>query len=236
MATTKPPSRRDFLAVVGGATALAAAGPRAPLSSAGAQATGEYLFAPGLIYLNTAALGPAPRRVVDATMRAWYDLETNPSLHGYGRLEEAMERVRAVAAQLTRSAADDVVVTTSTTNGMNMVAQGLSLTAGQRVLTTDQEHPGGLMCWRHYARRFGVVIDTVPIRPGESDPGAIVDRFARALTRETRVISVSHVLSSTGFRMPIAELSRLAEAHGCLCVVDGAQAVGAHPQTSWQIA
>jgi selenocysteine lyase/cysteine desulfurase len=83
------------------------------------------------------------------------------------------------------------------------------------------------MCWKHYARRYGVMIDIVQIPPGENDARRIVDRFAAAITRDTRLISVSHVLSSTGLRMPIAELAALARAHGCLCIVDGAQAVGA---------
>ena len=192
-----------------------------------ARAASEYLFGDGIIYLDTAALGPTPRVVFDKTVAAWYDLETNPVFHGYGRLKEAMEGVRARAATFLGCTLDEMVVTRSTTEGMNTIAQGLALTAGQHVLTSDQEHPGGQMCWKHYARRSGVVIDTVTLPLDEHDPALIVDRFAAAITPATRVISVSHVLSSTGLRMPIPELAALARAHGCLCVVDGAQAAGA---------
>jgi selenocysteine lyase/cysteine desulfurase len=55
---------------------------------------------------------------------------------------------------------------------------------------------------------------------------AIIDAFAKRITPRTRVLSFSHVLSSTGLRMPVAELSALARSRGCLAVVDGAQAVG----------
>jgi len=65
------------------------------------------------------------------------------------------------------------------------------------------------------------------IPPGENDAQAILDRFAKAITPKTRVLSFSHILSSTGLRMPVAELSKLARAHGCISVVDGAQAPGA---------
>jgi len=51
-------------------------------------------------------------------------------------------------------------------------------------------------------------------------------RMANAITPKTRVLSFSHLLSSTGLRMPVAELSALARARGCIAVVDGAQAVG----------
>ena len=94
------------------------------------------------------------------------------------------------------------------------------------MLTTDQEHPGGRVCWDYVARRYGVALDIVAIPPGENDAQAIVDRFAKRITPRTRVLSFSHLLSSTGLRMPVAELSALARSRGCIAVVDGAQAVG----------
>src|SRR5205085_3149305 len=121
---------------------------------------------------------------------------------------------------------EELVLTRSTTEGMNSVAQGLSLKSGDRVLTTDQEHPGGRHCWDYIARRHGVALDIVAIPPGENDAHAIVDRFAKRIAQRTRVLSFSHLLSSTGLHMPVAELSALARSRGCLVVVDGAQAVG----------
>jgi len=66
----------------------------------------------------------------------------------------------------------------------------------------------------------------VPIPNDEHDPGRIVERFAAAIRPETRVLSVSHVLWTTGLRMPIAELCALARSRDVIAVVDGAQAVG----------
>jgi selenocysteine lyase/cysteine desulfurase len=71
-----------------------------------------------------------------------------------------------------------------------------------------------------------VLLDVVAIPPDEHDARAIVGRFERAITPRTRVLSFAHLLSSTGLRMPVAELSALARAHGCTAVVDGAQAAG----------
>ena len=94
------------------------------------------------------------------------------------------------------------------------------------MLTTDQEHPGGRWCWDYLARKHGVILDGVVIPPGENDPQAIVERFKKALTPKTKVLSFCHLLSSTGLRMPVAELSALARAHDARAVVDGAQATG----------
>jgi selenocysteine lyase/cysteine desulfurase len=227
--------RRSFLAAIGALPGLAAAAqslapgsnkaaPR--VDAAGLARADDFLFSPGLVYLQTGSLGPTPRPVMDRTLAAWRELELNPVLYGYGAHEQAMEDVRARAAMLLGCKKEELVLSNCTTEGMNWTAQGLGLAAGDRVLTTDQEHPGGRVCWDYVARKQGVVIDVVAIPPGENDAGAIVEGFARALTPRTRVLSFSHLLSSTGLRMPVAELSALARSRGCLAVVDGAQAVG----------
>ena len=162
------------------------------------------------------------RRAIDA----WAELQLDPVKYGYGAHEHAMDEVRAQAAAFLNCKTDELLLTRSTTEGMNWIAQGLTLAAGDRVLTTDQEHPGGRMCWDYVVRRYGVALDIVEIPAGENDARAIIDRFTRLVTPRTRVLSFSHLLSSTGLRMPVAELSALARSRGCIAVVDGAQAVG----------
>ena len=238
--TPTTPSRRSFLASLGALSAAGHAWPRTlpasgnitPHSPGASSARGlalspdDFLFSPGLVYLQTGSLGPTPRPVMERTIAAWKELELNPVFYGYGPHEHAMEDVRAKAAAFVGCKTEELVLTNCTTEGMNWVAQGLTLTAGDRVLTTDQEHPGGRVCWDYIARKHGVILDIVAIPPGENDASAIVDRFAKLITSRTRVLSFSHLLSSTGLRMPVAELSALARARGCIAVVDGAQAVG----------
>jgi selenocysteine lyase/cysteine desulfurase len=191
-----------------------------------ATASGDFLFAPGLVYLQTGSLGPTPRPVMERTIAAWKELELDPVYYGYGPQEKAMDGVRERAAGFLGCKTEELVLTRCTTEGMNWVAQGLALTSADRILTTDQEHPGGRVGWDYVARRYGVAIDVVVIPPGDNDAQAIIDRFAKSITPRTRVLSFSHLLTSTGLRMPVAELSALARARGCIAVVDGAQAVG----------
>jgi selenocysteine lyase/cysteine desulfurase len=239
--TSSSPShtRRDFLSAIGAMSAMrlaaderwktiAAHGADAHTArvARGLAAAEDFLFAPELVYLQTGSLGPTPRPVMERTIAVWKELELNPSFYGYGAQEHAMDDVRASAARFLGCQTDEILLTRCTTDGMNTLAQGLTFAAGDRVLTTDQEHPGGRHCWDYVARRYGVAIDVVPIPPGENDAPAIVDRFAKAITPRTRVLSFSHLLSSTGLRMPVVQLSALARAHDCLAIVDGAQSVG----------
>jgi len=187
---------------------------------------GDLLIDPDLSYVQTGSLGPTPRPVLDKTLAVWRELERDPTAFGYGPLEQGMEGVRAKAAALLGCQLRELVITTSTTEGINWVAQGITLAPGDRILTTDQEHPGGRVGWDFVAKRYGATIDVVAIPPGENDAAAIVDRFSKLVTPRTRVLSFSHVLTSTGLRMPVAELTALARRAGAISVVDGAQAAG----------
>ena len=226
------PDRRQFLhALAGGAAAGLVPGvaPLAASTAARATATAksDFLLADGLAYLNTGTIGPTRRSTMYATQRAWEALEANPIAH-YGQLAglAMREDTRTVAAKFLGCDVDELALTASTTAGMNAIAQGLRLGAGDRVLLTDQEHSGGLHCWQYLARHHGVELDVVRIPQGEHRADAIVDIIANGIRARTRVVSASHVFSSTGLRMPIAEIAALARSRGTMLVVDGAQAVG----------
>lgn len=226
-------SRRVFIAGLGAASvaglAPVAASDAVPPPDQGSRYGPDYMLRPGLIHLNTASLGPTTRPVMERVLEAWRLLEANPvpNAYGEGAVLAAAEAVRGDAADLLGCAADEIMITRGTTDGMNTLAEGIRLAAGDRILTTDQEHEGGEACWKHRARREGLHIDRIAIDPAEHDTDAILQRFADAITPSTRVISVSHVITTTGLRMPVAGISALARAHDILCIVDGAQAAGA---------
>lgn len=189
----------------------------------------ELLLAPGLVHLQTGGVGAMPRPVFEAVVAAMHEVENDPARETYGPGMAEFDKVRAKVGALINADADDIVLTTSATQGMFLLAQGLHFTHGDHVLTTDHEHPGGRLGWEWAARRYGIEIDAVPIAPNETDPGAIVERFADRILPRTRLISISHVLFTTGVKLPVVELCDLARDHGCLAVVDGAQGPGALP-------
>ncbi len=192
------------------------------------QTESDYLFSEGLTYLNTGTLGPCRRETIEAVLKMWQELESLPvKFYGKFGAEELAEKTRAIASKFLGCDAGEILVTNSTTSGMNAIAQGLRLKAGDRILTTNQEHGGGLLCWNYFAKYYGVKVDKITIPPGENNAELILQRIKNNLRKKTKLISVSHILSSTGLRMPIAEISALARANGSLCIVDGAQAAGA---------
>lgn len=223
-----PTTRRKFVGAMGGLPALAAgsaAWPRPPLL-AGA----DLGLARAFIHLNTASAGPTPERVLARAIDAWRRIEADPVRMSYSpepdSVVSAADGVRAKAAALTGCTPDEILLTRGTTHGITTVAHGIRLKQGDHVLLTDQEHEGGETGWLHRANRDGVIIDRINIPIGDSDTAAILRRFEAGIGPRTRAISVSHVLSPTGLRMPVAEIAELAHRRGALCIVDGAQAAG----------
>lgn len=189
----------------------------------------DLLLAPGLVHLQTGGVGAMPRPVLDALSAAQLEVEADPARETYGPGTSHLENVRAKAAALVNANSEDIILTTSATQGMFLIAQGLKLTHGDHILTTDHEHPGGWLGWEWAARRYHIEVDAIPIAPDETDPLAIVERFADRILPRTRVISISHVLFTTGVKLPVAELCALAREHGCKAIIDGAQGPGAMP-------
>lgn len=229
-------NRKKFLATVGSAAAASLFINTIPFSSAFArpeppfpgQTEDEYLFTEGLTYMNTGTLGPCRRETINESLKMWEELESLPvKFYGKFGAESLAEKTRGIAAGFLGCDINEMLITNSTTSGMNAIAQGLRLKAGDRILTTDQEHGGGLLCWNYFAKYYGVIVDKINIPPGENNGQLILKRVKDELRKKTKLISLSHVFSSTGLRMPIAEISSLARTNGTLCIVDGAQAAGA---------
>lgn len=167
----------------------------------------------------------------------WENFEQNPvTLYPWSNGQE-MDTVRLTAASMLGCGDNELALVPSTTVALNDIGEGLVTTGflrpGDSVLTTDSEHGGGLAVWLHWqAAKVVDRIDTVAMPGPDATLDDLVARFKTALDPSTnggvsyRVVAVSHVLTTTGLRLPLPEIAELAHAAGALFVVDGAQAPG----------
>ena len=188
----------------------------------------EILLQPGLIYLNTGSVGCVPRSVIDAISGWMAEIEEDPVHKVFGPLGYQADSVRARAAEFLGAKLDELILTENTTSGMNMIAEGIaqSLKPGDEILTTNHEHPGGMICWEYLAKHRGIKIVQVPMPAPAKSKDQIVELVKKHITKKTRVCSFSHVETITGLRMPLAEISEITRPRKILLVCDGAQAPG----------
>jgi L-cysteine/cystine lyase len=182
------------------------------------------------IQLNTGSAGPLPAEVaaVMAELEA-YERDFGRAQHEYWEeAKQRMDEARAGVAAVLGGDLDEVAITHATTDGMNLGTWAVDWRDGGRAVTTCHEHPGGVGPLYMIADRFGVDLAFAEFAGNASDD-EILAQFDRLVTPTTRLVSISHVLWTTGLVMPISRIAALAHGRGALLLVDGAQAAGAIP-------
>jgi L-cysteine/cystine lyase len=181
------------------------------------------------IYLNTGTAGPLPAETA-AAMAEFAERERDVGRAHAGAFEETLVRMaeaRAGVAAVIGTDVSAVALTHSTTDGMNVGALALDWHRGGRIVTTTSEHLGGV--GPAYAlRERGADVVFVDVGAGGDDEATLA-AFDAAITADTRLVLLSHVLWTTGATLPVAAIADLAHARGAVLIVDGAQAAGALP-------
>ena len=182
-------------------------------------------------YLNTGTNGPLPKMAADA-MKAEAEREflQGRYLPFIERLYAEMDTTRNLLARIVGASYDEIALTHSTTEALNIVLWGLRWLPGDEVVTTSLEHVGGVAPLALIKSRHGIVVKYVNVEYGDHyNEEAFVSAVERALTPRTRLLLVSHVSTSTGITFPVKKLVELCHAKNVYVLVDGAQAVGAIP-------
>eukprot|EP00462_Mataza_sp_D1_P021520 CAMPEP_0175127096 /NCGR_PEP_ID=MMETSP0087-20121206/4208_1 /TAXON_ID=136419 /ORGANISM="Unknown Unknown, Strain D1" /LENGTH=316 /DNA_ID=CAMNT_0016409059 /DNA_START=176 /DNA_END=1123 /DNA_ORIENTATION=+ len=142
-----------------------------------------------------------------------------------------MEVVRAQAADFVGCSLQETVLFPSTTVTLNTVVEGLVssgfISQGDEVLTSNQEHAGGVAGWKHLEKKGMITLSTVELPvPDLRSTDAVVHQFASALSSKTKVLAFSHVLTTSGQTLPVKEITAMAHSKGISVIIDGAQAFG----------
>jgi len=165
-------------------------------------------------YLNTAAFGQVSLRSAEAVARHLAhrnELASSDFLTWF----DDMDRIRGKVGQLIGCQAGDVAFIPNASSGLAILLSGLKWQAGDTVITLENEFPNNLYAPAQL-QSHGVTMLACPW-----------DQLHDSVKEHTRVVLLSTVNYNTGFRPPIAELSRFLHDRGVLLFVDGTQSVGA---------
>jgi len=178
------------------------------------------------VFLDAACVSLLPVPAAEAMRRLTADLLACPARDASAHhiaLDRTAEQPRQEAARLIGARSEDIALVESTTQGLEIIAAAVPLSRGDKILVGDTEFLGLAVPWIPRQEREGFHIQTVPSRGGRLLP----DDFARALDRHTRLILLSSVQWSSGFRVDLAAIAGLARDHNVILVVDAIQQLGA---------
>lgn len=189
----------------------------------------QFLIPENEIYLNNGTVGSSPAPVLRAVFEGYRDAErlaqADPEdypIWGYA----SWNQFRDPLAAFIGCNRDELALVRNATEANSYIANGIDLKAGDEVLMTDQEHPGGEHPWNLRAKRYGIVVKKITLPRPVPDAATVLNLFNDAITPRTRVIFCSHITTVTGVVLPVKDISALARSKGILSAIDGAHVPG----------
>jgi selenocysteine lyase/cysteine desulfurase len=184
--------------------------------------TSEFPWTADTVYLNNASIGPIPER----TRRALDEFtakRTAPHLLPDRELFTGLAEARLGVAQLINADPSEIALATNTGYGLNLAAQTCRLKRGETVLLSDKEFPANVYPWLALKER-GIKVEVARVSAeGWPDEEYLLSRLRDTIVR---VLAVSFVQFSNGYRADLKKLSAACRANGTYLVVDGIQGIG----------
>jgi selenocysteine lyase/cysteine desulfurase len=185
-----------------------------------------YTVNPNLINLNNGGVSPAPQVVQQAVERYNQLSNEGPSYYMWRILDQGREPLRERLAQLAGVVPGEIAINRNATEALITVIHGLPLQAGDEVIGTKQDYPSMIQAYRQRAERYGIVYKQLSFDFPIEDDSVIVKAYEDAITPQTKLIHVTHMINWVGQIMPVAKIADMAHAHGIEVIADGAHSFG----------
>ena len=183
----------------------------------------EFPVTEKYVYLDHAGVAPISLRVANAVGRLLAESTEGGAFH-YPEWAQRTVDVRRSCAKLVNAEQDEIAFVKSTSHGLSIVAEGLDWNEGDNLLVYEKEFPSNLYPWLNL-RRKGVEVKLIPPRDGR----IVLDDVERMIDRRTRLLAVSSVQFSNGFRIDLERAGELCRSRGVFFCVDAIQSLGVIP-------
>lgn len=188
-----------------------------------------WALEPEVTYLSHGSYGATPLEVL-AVQQEWRrHIEANPVRAMFREYPRRVRESAAAIGELIHAAPEDVVFVESATSGMNAVLRSLEFQPGDEILVTNLAYGAITKAARYAARVSGAKLVTAHVPLPLPGAEAARDAVVAAITPRTRLVVIDHIVSPTGFILPVRAIADAAHAAGAQLLIDGAHAPGHIP-------
>ena len=185
------------------------------------------MFANNVVYFDNGATTLKPKCVKEAICKYYTEYTANAHRGDYKNsaiVDSLYEGTREkVKNFINAKEASEIVFTSGTTNGMNMIVSGFFrnyLKKDDEVLITLSEHASNIIPWFILQKEIGIKVKYIPLNEQHE---VTVENFKNSITDKTKVVSLAYVTNVIGDERPIKEISKIAHDNNIFVVVDAAQ-------------
>ena len=176
------------------------------------------------VYLDSACMTLRPQVVIDAITDYYtnYPACGGRSVHKLSwQVTENFEMARdSLRRFMGAESSSEIVFTKNATESMNIVANGLNLKQGDRVLTSDKEHNANVVPWHHLAKYKGIQYDVLPAKDNYYFD---IEALKESLNSKTKLFSFVHTSNLDGHTNPAKEIVEICHDKGVRVMMDTAQ-------------
>jgi selenocysteine lyase/cysteine desulfurase len=183
----------------------------------------EFPITRKYLYLDHAGVAPISLRVKTAVLNFLAESAEGGAFH-YPEWARRTVEIRRACANLINAEAEELAFIKNTSHGLSLVAEGLDWKEGDNLLVYEKEFPSNLFPWLNL-RRKGVEVRNIPSRKGK----IFIDDIERLMDSRTRLLAISSVQFSNGFRADLKKIGTLCREKGVLFCVDAIQSLGIIP-------
>ncbi|VAW13546.1 Cysteine desulfurase =_ SufS [hydrothermal vent metagenome] len=180
-----------------------------------------------LVYFDNAATSQTPQQVIDTIVDYYTNYNANIHRGVHTLSQEATDKYEQARIKVQRhfniDKAHEVIFTSGTTHGINLVANGFSsfLQKGDEILVSVMEHHSNIVPWQMLCERTGAFLKVIPMSlEGE----LLMNEYDKLLSDRTKLVFCNHVSNALGTINPIEEIIEKAHNVGAAVLIDGAQA------------
>jgi len=183
----------------------------------------------GVIYLDSTASSLTPEPVLHKMLEFYHQYRANVERgvhHLSQKASEEYERAHTKVAHFINAKSDsEIIMTRNTTEGINIVSNGLNWKKGDKIVTSLIEHHSNFIVWLRVKNQHHVDLEIV--RPSEPAEQGLLDLadFEKAVDDKTKLVAITHVSNVLGTITPVREITEIAHEHGAYVLIDGAQSV-----------
>ena len=180
-----------------------------------------------LVYFDNAATSQTPKQVMDAIVDYYSNYNSNIHRGVHTLSQEATDKYeearRKVQQHFNAIHPYEIIFTSGTTHGINLVANGFGalLNEGDEILVSALEHHSNIVPWQMLCEKTGAVLRVIPM---DQNGELILSEFDNLLSEKTKVVFLNHVSNALGTVNPIKEIIEKAHKVGAAVLIDGAQA------------
>lgn len=180
------------------------------------------------IYMNCGSFAPMPlytiKSITDFLVRCSEEGPDSTSAQEY--ITSLMRELRILTSQLINCEPEEIIFTQSTTEGINYVASGLDWKKSDIIIARGglHEHYANYFPWLNISKKYGVKLEETKIDNNGFFDLDKIDKIAK--NKNTKLITLSHVLYNNGAIMPVEEVGKIAKKRNMLYSIDAAQSVG----------